>query len=71
MSADVEVTNVVEHEDGSATYTFDMIDEARDRFADVGIKFALYAGAFEKTTDELFEILERELLKDENPVSEG
>lgn len=67
----VEVTGVVEHEDGSATYTFEMSDDEKDRFADIGLRLALYAGAFGKNTEELFAILERELLKDENSVSEG
>jgi len=67
----VEVTDVVEHEDGSATYTFEMSDEERDQMANIGLKFVLYAGAFSKTTSEMFAILERELLKDEDSVSEG
>lgn len=41
----IEVVDVVEHEDGSATVTFDMCEEAKSAMISSGIYHALKAGA--------------------------
>jgi len=41
----IVITDTVEHEDGSATYSFDISDDARSSLAEIGIEFILYCAA--------------------------
>jgi hypothetical protein len=41
----IEVDKVEEHEDGSATYTFDLDDNASKLVQEIGLKFVLYCAA--------------------------
>lgn len=43
----VVVTNVEEHEDGGATYTFELDDNAKVKMANLGLEFMLYCAAYE------------------------
>lgn len=57
----IEVVNVVEHEDGSATYSIEMSEEEKEIFAKAGIRFSIILAGFNITENELFNILkERE-----------
>ena len=39
------VTKVIENEDGSATYSFDLPNDSRDRLAEIGLEFVIYCAA--------------------------
>ena len=41
----IVVKDVVDHEDGGATYSFDIGDDTRDSLAKIGLEFVLYCGA--------------------------
>ena len=58
MSGLIEVADVVENEDGSATLSFDLDKDAVKVFAEIGLKFALYCAANNMTTNEVFETLQ-------------
>lgn len=47
----MEVTQIKEHEDGSATYTFDMSDEERQIMTENGILWAIIGGITGITPD--------------------
>ena len=51
---DIEITDVVDHEDGSSTMTFDMSDDATKTMASCGLKFVLYCAAYEVSIEEAF-----------------
>jgi len=53
----IEVVNVVEHEDGGATYTFDMTDEMSRVCGEVELKLLLYCGMLEKSPEFVFNML--------------
>lgn len=42
----VVVTNVKEHEDGAATYSFAINDKAQEEIANIGIEFMLYCASY-------------------------
>lgn len=42
----IVITDVVEHEDGSATYTFDMDDVYSKKMAELGIEFVITCAAY-------------------------
>lgn len=42
----VVVTNVEEHEDGGATYSFELDDKAQVEIANIGLEFMLYCAAY-------------------------
>lgn len=42
----VVVTNVKEHEDGAATYSFAMDDKAQVEIANIGLEFMLYCASY-------------------------
>ena len=42
----IVVTDVVEHEDGSATYTFDMDDASQKKITELGLEFILTCAAY-------------------------
>jgi phosphohistidine phosphatase SixA len=41
------ISDVVEHEDGSATYSFDMSDDAARHLAEIGLEFVLHCAVAE------------------------
>ena len=51
------VEKVVEHEDGSATYTFDMSAFTRDLFVNDGIKLTLMCAAAGIGVEDAFDML--------------
>jgi len=53
----IEVSDVKGHEDGSATYTFDMDQESSDLLTEVGLKLILLCGAAGVDTEEVFDYL--------------
>ena len=53
----LEVVKIVEHEDGGATYTFDMTDEMSDICGSLGLKLLLYCGALDKSPNFVFDWL--------------
>ena len=53
----LEVVKIVEHEDGGATYTFDMTDEMSDICGALGLKLLLYCGALDKSPTFVFDWL--------------
>jgi len=55
--SEIEVTDVVEHENGDATYTFEMDDDSVKIVTELGIKLLLYCGACEVSTQEVFDEL--------------
>lgn len=63
----IEVTDVKEHKDGSATYTFDMDQESSDILSEVGLKLILFCGAAGISTEEVFDYLRQKV---ENRVTE-
>jgi len=42
----IVVTDVVEHEDGSATYTFDMDDVSSKKITELGLEFIITCAAY-------------------------
>jgi len=54
---DIEVTNVVEHENGDATYVFEMDNDSAKVATELGLKLLLYCGACEVSTQEVFDDL--------------
>ena len=53
----LKVFKVVEHEDGGATYTFDMTDEMSDICGELGLKLLLYCGALDRSPTFVFDWL--------------
>jgi hypothetical protein len=43
----VKVFDTVEHEDGSATYTFDIDNQSKNGLCKIGLEFVLYCAAYE------------------------
>ena len=50
----MQVINEVEHEDGSATYTFDLTDQERIIMTQQGILWSIIAGATGVTPEQVF-----------------
>ncbi|MDB4378660.1 hypothetical protein N9Z41_02700 [bacterium] len=48
---------MVEHEDGSATYSFDMDSKTTGIAAEIGLKALMFCGAFQITTEQMFDML--------------
>ena len=42
----IVITDTVEHEDGSATYTFDMDDASQKKITELGLEFILTCAAY-------------------------
>lgn len=53
----IEVVNVVEHEDGGATYTFGMSDGVAEIINELGLKLLLYCGMAQKSPEFVFNML--------------
>ena len=57
----IGVERVTENEDGSATYTFHMSDEASEEMQQLGLKLILYCGTTQTDIQDVFDwILARE-----------
>lgn len=52
-----EVVDVEDHEDGSATYTFDMPKAMAEMCGNLGLKLLLFCGAAGKSTDFVFDMV--------------
>jgi hypothetical protein len=50
----MKVTNVIENEDGSATYTFELDDKATQVVHELGLKLILYCGVTGTDIDYVF-----------------
>lgn len=55
MIGSIKVTDVVENEDGGATYTFDVDDKAQELIHELGLKLILYCGATGTDLDYVFD----------------
>ncbi len=49
---EIEVTSVIEHEDGSCTMSFDMDAETTKSLAQIGLRFVLWCTAAQMSTEE-------------------
>lgn len=58
----VRVGDVVEHEDGSATYSFDLDEDSAECLTKIGLEFVLYCAAYELDLQYVLDNLKR--LKD-------
>lgn len=63
----LEVIDVKEHEDGSATLSFDMDSETAEIVSSLGLKFLLYCGAYGLSTEEALRIIQ----ENGNPEGRG
>lgn len=60
---DISIELVEEHEDGSATYNFDIPKNFESYLISIGIKFALYCAAAGVTTKEALDYIEENFIK--------
>ena len=51
----IVITDVVEHEDGSATYTFDIDDASQKKVIELGLEFILTCAAYGLDIQDAFE----------------
>lgn len=56
-SIEIQVVNITENEDGSATYTFDVSQGANTVISSEGLKLLLYCGAFGIRLDEVYDLI--------------
>ena len=56
-SIEVQVVNVTDNEDGSATYTFDVSQGANSIISSEGLKLLMYCGAFGISLDEVYDLI--------------
>lgn len=56
----IKVAEVLEHEDGSATYFFDVPDNMQKMLMDTAMEIILYCAVYGITTKELLEMIKRE-----------
>lgn len=57
----IEVVDVVEHENGDATYTFEMDRTSADLFNEIGIRLVLYCHMADMTTEDVFDDLRQKI----------
>lgn len=50
----IKLEHVKEHENGDATYTFDMTETARDAILEDGLKLLLYCGVAKVNVEDVF-----------------
>ena len=55
----VEVIDFIEHEDGSATYSFDLDEDAQQGLCKLGLEFMLYCAAHELDLQYVLDNLKR------------
>lgn len=53
------ITDVVEHENGSATYTFDMDDASSKKMAELGIEFILTCAAYDLDIQDALQVISK------------
>ena len=56
----IVVESVDEHEDGSATFHFDLDEKAQKAMADLGIEFVMYCAAYEMDIQDALDLISRE-----------
>lgn len=54
---EIEVTDVIEHEDGSCTMSFDMDAETTVSMAQIGLRFVLWCAAAQMSTEEALKMI--------------
>lgn len=65
----LEVVSVVEHEDGGATFTFDMTEKMSDLCGALGLKLLIFCGALNRSPDFVFNAL-RDMIEETYPKGE-
>lgn len=55
----IVVSDTIEHEDGSATYSFDLSDEAAKKLTELGLEFVLHCAAYELDLGYVLDNLEK------------
>lgn len=65
----VKIEHVKEHENGNATYTFDMSETARDAILEDGLKLMLYCGVAKVDLQDVFDwiLIQAEKPKQDTP----
>jgi D-arabinose 1-dehydrogenase-like Zn-dependent alcohol dehydrogenase len=53
----IVITDSIEHEDGSATYTFDMDERSEKKITELGLEFILTCAAYKLDIQEALEVL--------------
>jgi hypothetical protein len=53
----MEVTNVIDHEDGSADIEFDMTEDEQKAFVSLGLKYTLVFAAYQLSWEEVYELV--------------
>jgi len=53
----IVITDTVEHEDGSATYTFDMDDASQKKITELGLEFILTCAAYGLDIQDALELI--------------
>jgi len=53
----MELIEIIEHEDGGATYSFDVDDNAEKLTKELGLKLILYCGLCEVNLDDAFQLI--------------
>lgn len=51
----LDIVDVVEHEDGSATFQFQTSDDAKKMFAELGMRLVLHCAAVGRSTEDVLE----------------
>ena len=64
----VEVFSIEDHEDGGATYTFDMSKGMVDQCVELGLKLLLFCGAAGKSTNFVFDMLTKAIEEENNEL---
>jgi len=60
----MELADITDHEDGSATYAFNVSHGVNEIINELGLKLLLYCSIAQKSTDSVFEALIAELKED-------
>jgi hypothetical protein len=55
----IKVTNVEVHEDGSATYSFDIPEELSTVLANLGLEFLLHCTAVQLSSKQALELIDK------------
>ena len=55
--ARILITDTVEHEDGSATYTFDLDDASSKKITELGLEFILTCAAYRLDIQEALKVI--------------
>ena len=58
MTANIYVTGIQDHEDGSATINLDLPEEAQKAFVELGLKLAIHLHVYDVTEGELWAMME-------------